>query len=292
MLCLDGSDGKNNSIQLDAISDIGTIIEGVLWSSSNPDVLTVTSDGMVSGVGLSGNPLFADSVVSATYHGTTKTCKISVFNTIPSDSELITLKGGSGPGIIGGIGEFVKFDSPIHGVCNSARICLKKETTLEMSYSFVSVELGKYGVALQVLPRDNQTEPRAYIYEAEGCINSYTTLQNIPIDAVDFGISGGYIYNNGDSLPTTSTRSDPVSYPLISYMSWHSSYRKILRCGLGYSKDQATLKTRNCERFYIPQNYGRKSFGEIDQTTIFNIGTQGGAFDMVANNVPDVWFNI
>jgi uncharacterized protein (TIGR02145 family) len=296
MLCIDGSDGKNNEFQLNPIfSESPT--KHIEWTSSNNSIATVDATGIVVGVSA------GDVTITCTYDGVSKSCLFTIYTTMPSLDTMYTLKGGCGNNAPGARVVIVTF-------ANAA--CLAPFATIRsQSKFFTSSDLNRLFLNYSDLytTTDTLIEYNAATNTAQvnivedtgGTGYNYTSYRLNPTNnvgdkiAVDICNSAdGFIYNGTQVGYSTITGSGAYTRAYINEMYFENALEKAVLFSASYSnlnKDQLLLRA-SCEVLYIPQNYIRYADhdGKVNPTNILNMGTLGNKLDLKADNVPEKWY--
>jgi len=303
MLCIDGSDGKDNAYQIIPVVS-GEGMFNPAYASSDNSVAIVSADGIVSGVANTGSSLSRDVTISCSWKGITASCLVTVYATLPSIEERYAIKGGSGPDITGINSISCQFSG--QGVLDqdlgSGRLVCKltADSTQTMPIWQASSSTGYKGIRIQ--------SPHYYYgyrwiiqqfqvpnasYTRENIINpGHSNLEEI---SADLSVSASGLYNNG--LATTSNVNNvPDSNNPDTFMIFANQVRKIVESAAGSSLlTVGELNNRTFAKLlFIPQNYIRKTdhSGIVNRVVIPNIGALGNAFDMEQINVPSLWFSI
>jgi len=299
MLCIDGSDGKNNAFQLHPNFDDAKT-HPCQWSSSDATKATVSSTGVVTGVA-------AGSVtITCTHLKVTKTCTFTIYTTLPDLNSLYTLKGGCGGNSQGSwtlINAFTStLDKSVSWNMVSCRLHAKIFAGADhSSVGYISVFDGK-GIALNAYESGNG---------GYSCIKFYPYTR---------GASGTYMHYRIGNFATVGTKltldfssgSDGLTYsglPAItrsvaSSVSDNRDSNFVPEIGIQFSNllEKITLMSfssqlithdqlgspSHCDFFYVPQNYVRYT---DNQTMIPNIGNVGSLGDLKSQGaVPNKWF--
>lgn len=291
MLCVDGSDGKGGVFQLHLGTGGGiSYNHAAIWSSSDHSVATVSSSGLVTAVSNGGAPLGTDVTITATYAGTSYSCLVTVYQTMPSaDIEgegLWLCKGGATSSIA------IAYKSPntLPEEMDRLYIVARHETRPWNRLIYAGNSVG-YTLSAQVgssyPPRSSDYTP-TYVERLTSIARPASTLCT---DFVSYTKALAFTVN-GVSYPVTSSTGQTSDTGTGITMLFGPYTRKVLTVQLNSS--DVSDKVR-----YIPQNYVRyanrtasDSTVRASYTVIPNIGTLGAAYDLSANNVPAVWFGV
>lgn len=301
MLCIDGTDGKNNAFQLSPVTTEGTFAP--VWESSNPLIATVDSSGVVRGVSVLGASLGANVVISCMWQGVTKTCLFTVYGTMPSsdvdEQGLWLCKGGSGPSTSGPQVLTCVFVSPTPMTLDLNSVHTVSQFTVPSNYltpfgGLVST-LGRmylpsvyssttgHNPRFRMLNGSTATDHRLLISRVEGTST---------IDRVKYGTDG--VTLNG--IPYSPVFDGTFARTGAPYteLRFYTSIKKITSYGRGVNLPKSLLSQINCAEWYVPQNYVRYANHDtyVNRTKILNIGTLGSNYDLEANNVPELWYGV
>lgn len=297
MLCIDGSDGKGNAFQLDAISGNAYPLFGLEWSSSDPAIATVDTQGIVRGV----SP--GDATISCALGGTVCTCLFTVYETMPSVSERYSLKGGSG-GNSSSASDTALVTFKTSQICGRAldyfRCCesgfVHETRGAAGAPTTLTGAVGWYAASSMSL-RTGGHRTVGNGASASATAYSWGPLRaDLSFVTCDFGKSSeGYRYNGA-----TYTASAGQSYTGWTNLHPHLAVKSYSKKHVLFSS-ASTPRTESdlgnpalCDMMYVPQNYIRHTNRSTwsNYTTIPNIGTLGNVFDLNANNVPAAWFGV
>lgn len=300
MLCVDGSDGKNNLFYLEAIfSDGNNHQSAVTWTSSDLTVAIVDSEGYVRGVSNGGATLGKDVTISCQHGGITKSCLFTVYETMPSagveGAGLWLCKGGSGPALGTTYANCAIFQGPVPpNAFKSARLISSYRVNSDGVYSqhikngatsaylspvFGSAEHG-YSPLLSLM---QGTLEKQYILSHPQLIGALAHT-DIAYDSVSAFI-------NGVQVSTVLNQSAIQSVGFLE-QHWHQASRKTVFSA--YHTEAGIPLFRTSAISYVPQNYIRYTDqgSYVNRTIIPNIGTLGESYNLEANNVPALWYGV
>lgn len=311
MLCVDGSDGKNNSFYLEAIfSDGYNHQTSATWTSLDPTIATVDSYGYVRGVSNGGEILGKDVTISCSWGGVVKSCLFTVYETMPSaDVEgagLWLCKGGSGGRIVGSTTHLVTFATNVAAPSSvNCRSIIKSYVGPNNTRSLDNYSNLSGTSFVSCVASENSVGGKAIAYKisvASGSLARYTYYTFGPnktpntLLKMDFGIdSSGYRYNGTTYNPIDIHSAEYFVAATSQHAIYNYQYKLILDSESNSAKTESQLAIKsNCTRLYIHQNYIRYTDqgSYVNRTVIPNIGTLGASYNLEANNVPALWFGI
>ena len=293
MLCIDGSDGKNNAFQLHPNFDDAKT-HPCQWSSSDATKATVSSTGVVTGVA-------AGSVtITCTHLGISKSCDFTVYTTLPSEVELANLPG---------CGTYYPFmTAASFGARPNTRITYKLKSVAPFAYGFWNNTAG----AWDLYSMGDGT--MRYRYANLSNYYDFYSLKSIPINSVvSYAMAHSSVANNDlwpslkmwvngvftddkhgqlnsasqSNKPTSQigyyNDLDPANFKLVSLVT---------DSRLTGNPDLLLDKTY-AEQYNVYQNWIRYTDHDsiVNHAVIPNIGTGGSQYDLDAVKVPDDWFS-
>ena len=288
MLCIDGTDGKGNAFQLHPIfSSYAT--KTITWTSSDELKATVSSTGVVTGVGV------GDVTITCNYDGVSKSCLFTVFSTLPNENDSYGLKGGVTP--VSGGNIFFNTSSRLYDLSVLANIYSHQDIINSTSAGGYVYNDGA-STSSQFLISSGKL--RVYLYTLSMPNRNYTVYDSV--NAVSNGLKQSLKYMNSafyingvmSSMTVATNNSDTQLRSLFGiYFINNVDGKRVRICAASGTKDPQSLVT-SIELSYIPQNYVRYSDhdGITNPTKILNIGTLGNKFDLSADNVPSLWFGV
>lgn len=305
MLTIDGSDGKGNEFVLHAVSDNGQPMYGITWISQDTSIATVTSNGdgltaTVRGVGIGAASLGADVLIYASHNGVVKECLFTIYSTLPSaDVEgagLWAIKGGQGDGIEVYFRTYNVPTESLAYVYMDYSAMYKSYGSYNSAFRPVSSTLFNYpvilydSVALRYTKRISIVNGASYTYsdyKASYPITlSIETRHKILIDSQmfvnDVQQNLQFIY--------TSPQLTPINNAVIIFDRTQKKVVTAIASNSSINMSDLTSPLMS----YICQNYVKFTDynSYVNRTKILNMGTLGHAYDMEANNVPEMWFSI
>lgn len=302
MCCKDGTDGKGGVFQLHPFFDDGLDHKSqCTWTTSDASRATVNGSGLVS---FSAATSYGDVTISCAYHGVTKTCLLTVYETMPThsgwSSGLALLKGGKGRGISGS--QIVDYEFS----CSHSG---DQSLSVYSAISFIASSSGSANSNFYQY-KSGLSENRIILWQAgsgkicnrSGSPSSYTdnyfgpTISSGASVENESHVGSDGLYVNGAFYSESSSASSSVSVTDKIAMRFTNNTKKITSWSM--ASGSITLaqnkQKSNCIRFYIPQNYIKYTDRDtwVNYTVIPNIGTLGSAQDLDCNNVPLDWFGV
>lgn len=297
MIVADSSDGIG-AVQLHTVfSDGGDYAEICDWSVSNDTVAQVVNGLVSAKSGANGE----DVVVSCSYNGVVKTCLVTVFSTLLSNSNLLLIKGGKTS--IDSIVISSSFDSlktlggleshMFSGISNRVTSGVGPVTRTaanESSFFDIGGSSGVVSISKCTYTGDNRNVQR---FE--------TSLSEIPVGVFPFVafFDGSDFFINGVSktISLVQTTSSVISGSILADFTSNRSQKLTIMSsgenGLLAADLQSPLTSR---LFHCFQHYTRytnrtvEGIARVNYTKIKNLGTLGNTYDLTANNVPSGWF--
>lgn len=291
MLCIDGSDGKGNAFKLTPVTlGVGAFLP--TWTSSDPSVASVDSEGWVRGVSIGGATLGKDVTISCSWEGVVKSCLFTVYETMPSADAvgqgLWLCKGGCGgntsisPNTI-----MVRFlcTNRIEGDLPDFSVAFQQhflngaatDNTLQITNGTANrlVRLYDNFVGISVTTSNGTTVNAHNKKSAAIIIGGF--LATVLASYFD-----GVFKLNGVAYGLSNEGFESYAYAgNLMRIDFLQGTKKLV------SQDYTKVK-------YIPQNYIRftDQGSYVNRTVIPNIGTLGVTYNLEANNVPALWYGI
>ena len=200
------------------------------WTSSNESIATVTSIGngqaRVQGVGIGSATLGADVTITAVCDGVTKSCLFTIYETLPTITELYTIKGGCGGKVSGSSSILAIFKSASDdGLDNSVRC---DSTSLQPGINsslYTSRYYGVGGVKLQLNASYPNVQADMVQYTATGVLDYLATVAVNVSSVSSIAKSGSSSYVNDSSVAVTTTSRSEI-YTNVTVLLFHSWQKK------------------------------------------------------------------
>ena len=292
MLCIDGSDGKGNAFQLHPIFDDAQS-HLCQWSSSDATKATVSSTGVVTGVS-AGNVM-----ISCTHLGVNKSCKFTIYRTLPDEMTLAQLPGGNA---------YVNFFALTDERPSARFAFVKKNPTIPYPFgmwisvagSWTIYSAGNFENSPMRLRYVTTTEYQDYAttappqqhrvnaYEIIGVenplMNAQFTVDGIPVElGKSYYTTASGSYHAPDLMPYIL---DDGNYPAIKPISVSSDHSRLAQF--------VDLRDRTkVSQMAVYQNYIRYADhdGIVNRTVLPNMGYGGSQYNLESNGtVPNEWF--
>ena len=303
MCCKDGTDGKGGVFQLHPFFDDWLDHKSqCTWTTSDASRATVNGSGLVS---FSSATSYGDVTISCAYRGVTKTCLLTVYETMPiTRSACVLLKGGKGPGL-DSTSAYVIFKSANVPTAN-ALTCFRLGLTFLVpsaaisasQFSFLKSTSKQHQFPIEYQYYSGTKRPSASYWSGTIRSDSFYGGELTPgsTQNLDFIKASDGVFINDSSVTLHSTQSGTYYQSDSFGVAFRNNTKKADFLTHCQSSTKSLISSYPKDRDFsiLFQNYIKYTDRDtwVNYTVIPNIGTLGRAFDFTSNNVPSAWFGV
>ena len=309
MCCKDCTDGKGGVFQLHPFFDDGLDHKSqCTWTTSDASRATVNGSGLVS---FSAATSYGDVTISCAYRGVTKTCLLTVYETMPSaeteGAGLWLCKGGKAPGSTASASAWAASNNiPVPKISiEHTRLIGRYIPVLDnVNYGVLrSVQAGINFVYPQPIGGSSGT-PRANVAFTTGNGTVWTrsyqkyfgpSFSNGVKSKVDASLStDGYSLNGIYYTATTVPQGNTGNQSQFFHEIWTNHDKNICWTGGNAKAHVQLLNYTECLYAYVFQNYIKYTDRDawVNHTVVPNIGTLGESHNMTFETLPSAWFGV